>query len=40
MVTRKLYFIPNLTQGGNYGSFPGVYEETSKAIDEVSKRMF
>ncbi len=36
----KLYYIPNLTQGGNYSSFPGVYEETSKAIDEMSRRMF
>ncbi|MBF7096756.1 uroporphyrinogen decarboxylase family protein [Alkalibacter mobilis] len=36
----KLYFIPCLTQGGDYGSFPGVYEETSKSIDEMSKKMF
>ncbi|QSX09016.1 uroporphyrinogen decarboxylase [Alkalibacter rhizosphaerae] len=36
----KLYFIPNLTQGLNFSSFPGVYEEASKAIDEMSKKLF
>ncbi|MPW26741.1 uroporphyrinogen decarboxylase [Alkalibaculum sp. M08DMB] len=36
----KLYFIPNLTQGLNFSSFPGVYEETSAAIDRMSKEMF
>ncbi|MBF7096755.1 uroporphyrinogen decarboxylase family protein [Alkalibacter mobilis] len=36
----KHYFIPNLTQGLNFSSFPGVYEETSEAIDEMSKKMF
>ncbi len=33
----KLYFIPNLTQGLNVSSFPGVYEEVSKAIDRLSR---
>ncbi|NTW70967.1 MAG: uroporphyrinogen decarboxylase [Eubacteriaceae bacterium] len=36
----KLYFIPNLTQGLNFSSFPGVYEETTAAIDRMSKEMF
>ncbi|MEO1815176.1 MAG: uroporphyrinogen decarboxylase family protein [Acetobacterium sp.] len=36
----KLYFIPNLTQGLNFSSFPGVYEETTKVIDRLSKEMF
>ena len=36
----KHYFIPCLTQGLNLSSFPGVYEATSKAIDEISKKMF
>ncbi|AWW26239.1 uroporphyrinogen decarboxylase family protein [Acetobacterium carbinolicum] len=36
----KLYFIPNLTQGLNFSSFPGVYEETTKVIDQLSKEMF
>ncbi|MGI6777909.1 MAG: uroporphyrinogen decarboxylase family protein [Acetivibrionales bacterium] len=36
----KLYFIPCLVQGLNFSSFPGVYEETSKVIDEMSKKMF
>ncbi|GAB6909339.1 Uroporphyrinogen-III decarboxylase [Desulfosarcina cetonica] len=36
----KHYFIPCLTQGLNFSSFPGVYEATSKAIDEMSKKMF
>ena len=36
----KLYFIPNLSQGLNFSSFPGVYEATSEAIDEMSKKMF
>ena len=36
----KLYFIPSLTQGLNFSSFPGVYEEASKAIDEMSKKLF
>lgn len=36
----KLYFIPCLSQGGPYGSFPGVYETTSEVIDQLSKEMF
>jgi len=36
----KLYFIPNLTQGMDWGSFPGVYESTDEAIDRMSKEMF
>lgn len=36
----KLYFIPCLTQGLNFSSFPGVYDATSQAIDRMSKAMF
>jgi uroporphyrinogen-III decarboxylase len=36
----KLYFIPNLTQGLNFSSFPGVYDTTSEEIDKISKKMF
>jgi hypothetical protein len=36
----KHYFIPCLTQGLNFSSFPGVYETASKAIDEMSRKMF
>ena len=36
----KLYFIPNLTQGLNLSSFPGVYESASEAIDRINKQMF
>ncbi|PKM60450.1 MAG: uroporphyrinogen decarboxylase [Firmicutes bacterium HGW-Firmicutes-4] len=36
----KLYFIPNLSQGLNISSFPGVYEATSEVIDQLSKEMF
>ena len=36
----KLYFIPNLTQGLNFSSFPGVYESATEAIDKMSKEMF
>lgn len=36
----KLYFIPNLSQGLNFSSFPGVYEATSEEIDRMSKEMF
>ncbi|MFZ7121327.1 MAG: uroporphyrinogen decarboxylase family protein [Eubacteriaceae bacterium] len=36
----KHYFIPCLSQGLNFSSFPGVYEETSAAIDRMSKEMF
>lgn len=34
------YFIPCQTQGGPYSSFPGVYDELSKQIDIMSKKMF
>ncbi len=34
------HFIPCLTQGGNFSSFPGVYEAVSDAIDQMSKKMF
>lgn len=36
----KHFFIPCLTQGLNFSSFPGVYDAASKAIDEMSKKMF
>lgn len=36
----KHYFIPNLTQGLNFSSFPGVYEEVSVQIDKMSKKIF
>lgn len=36
----KKYFIPNLTQGLGFSSFPGVYEEVSTLIDKMSKEMF
>ncbi|SHH96493.1 uroporphyrinogen decarboxylase family protein [Desulfosporosinus lacus] len=36
----KLYFIPCLTQGGSWSSFPGVYDSTNEAIDRMSKEMF
>lgn len=36
----KLYFIPNLSQGLNFSSFPGVYDTTSEEIDKISKKMF
>ena len=36
----KHYFIPCLTQGLNFSSFPGVYEEVSVQIDKMSKKMF
>lgn len=36
----KHYFIPNLTQGLNFSSFPGVYEEVSAQIEKISKKMF
>ena len=36
----KLHFIPNLTQGGDYSSFPGVYEAANDAIDKMSREMF
>ena len=34
------YFIPTLTQGLNFSSFPGVYEEVSAQIDKMSRKMF
>ena len=34
------YYIPCLTQGGPYSSFPGVYETVSECIDKMSKEMF
>lgn len=34
------FFIPNLTQGMDFGSFPGAYEETSAAIERMSVKMF
>ena len=36
----KQYFIPNLTQGLNLSSFPGVYDTVSEEIDRMSKEMF
>lgn len=36
----KLYFIPNLTQGMDTSSFPGVYECVSKEIERMSKEMY
>ena len=36
----KLYFIPNLTQGADISSFPGVYEAVSAEIDRMSEEMF
>lgn len=36
----KLSFIPSLSQGLNIASFEGVYDETSAAIDRMSKKMF
>lgn len=36
----KLYFIPCLTQGGDYSSFSGVYEAVSESIGRMSKKMF
>lgn len=36
----KLYFIPCQTQGGNWSSFPGVYDTISQEVDRVSKEMF
>lgn len=36
----KLYFIPNLTQGADVSSFPGVYEAVTAEIDRISKEMF
>jgi hypothetical protein len=36
----KHYFIPCLTQGGPYSSFPGVYDAASAAIDKMSAELF
>lgn len=36
----KNYFIPCLTQGLGFSSFPGVYDAVSKEIDNMSKIMF
>jgi uroporphyrinogen-III decarboxylase len=36
----KHFFIPCLTQGLNFSSFPGVYDEVSTQIDLMSKKMF
>jgi len=36
----KHSFIPCLTQGLNFSSFPGVYDAASHAIDEMSKKLF
>lgn len=36
----KKYFIPNLTQGADVSSFPGVYEAVTAEIDVMSREMF
>ena len=36
----KKYFIPCLTQGLGFSSFPGVYDAATAAINEMSKKMF
>lgn len=36
----KHYFIPCLTQGLHFSSFPGVYESATEAIDRMSKEVF
>lgn len=36
----KHYFIPCLTQGLGFSSFPGVYEAVSEEIDKMSKKLF
>ena len=36
----KHYFIPCLTQGLHFSSFPGVYDAATAAINEMSKKMF
>lgn len=38
--TDSKYFIPNLTFGGNTGTFEGVYEAVSEGIDIMSKKFF
>ena len=34
------YYIPNTTMGGNYSTFPGVYEEVSEEIRRMSTLLF
>jgi uroporphyrinogen-III decarboxylase len=34
------FYIPNLTQGGPYSTFEGVYEATSEEIEKMSRQMF
>ena len=36
----KLYFIPNIVQGLNISSYPGVYETASEEINRMSKVLF
>ncbi|MBF7097432.1 uroporphyrinogen decarboxylase family protein [Alkalibacter mobilis] len=36
----KHYFIPCLTQGLGFSSFPGVYDKTNEEIDKMSEKMF
>jgi uroporphyrinogen-III decarboxylase len=36
----KQYFIPCLTQGLNFSSFPGVYDTATEAINTMSKKLF
>jgi hypothetical protein len=36
----KLYFIPCLVQGGDYSTFPGVYDAAQKAIDKATAALF
>lgn len=36
----KRFFIPNLTRGMSASSFPGVYDEVSKVIDQMSKGIY
>jgi len=36
----KHYFIPCLTQGLGFSSFPGVYDTADTAIDQMTKKMF
>jgi hypothetical protein len=36
----KLYYIPCLTHGLSFSTYPGVYEKTSEEIDRMSKEMF
>ena len=36
----KHYFIPCLTQGLGFSSFPGVYDAANESIDQMSREMF